>query len=95
MSNYTVFGTPAAALTSDTFTVEETAGVNGWVGGLAAVQIVQILPTTFTWNGGGTTNWNTASNWDVNAVPNAAGDSVIFGRPVRRALRTLRPPPSP
>jgi len=41
-SNYTVLGSGAAPLTSDTFTIAlDMAGGNGWVGGTAAVQIVQ------------------------------------------------------
>ena len=49
-SNYTVFGTPLAPLTSDIFTVEETNGAQGWVGGLAAFQIVQIIPEPSTFS---------------------------------------------
>ena len=93
VSNYTVFGTPATPLTSDTFTVEETAGVNGWVGGLAAVQIVAIAPS-LTWNGGagtpgpvdGVDTWNATSgttNWWNNSTSASAawgdGSDAIFG----------------
>jgi len=46
-SNYTVFGTDLAPLTSNTFNVRMTDAVNWWVGGLAAVQIVQ-LPSAAT-----------------------------------------------
>ena len=39
-------------------------------GTLVAAPAAQALPTSFTWNGGGTnTNWSTAGNWDENAVP--------------------------
>ena len=41
-SNYTVFGTPLAPLTSNTFTIEMPP-TGGWVGGISAVQIVQIV----------------------------------------------------
>jgi len=46
-SNYTVLGSSAAPLTSDTFTIAmDPTGGNGWVGGTAAVQIVQLPPVT-------------------------------------------------
>ena len=38
-------------------------------------------PTKFVWKGAASSDWSTSGNWDVNAVPNAAGASVIFGRP--------------
>ncbi len=48
-SNYTVFGSSAAPLTSDTFTIAlDMTGGNGWVGGTAAVQIVQLPAAPLT-----------------------------------------------
>ncbi len=32
---------------------------------------------TYTWNGSSNSNWNTAANWDLNAVPTADADVVI------------------
>ncbi|MBI4699242.1 MAG: DUF2341 domain-containing protein, partial [Nitrospirae bacterium] len=32
---------------------------------------------TFTWTGASSTDWNTAANWDVNAVPGAGHTAVI------------------
>jgi len=46
-SNYTVIGSSAAPLTSDTFTIALDMTAAGWVGGTAAVQIVQ-LPSAAT-----------------------------------------------
>jgi len=36
-----------------------------------------IYGQTNTWDGSSDTNWNTAANWSLNAVPNAAHDVVI------------------
>ncbi|MBI4697336.1 MAG: DUF2341 domain-containing protein, partial [Nitrospirae bacterium] len=33
--------------------------------------------STFTWTGASSTDWNTAANWDVNAVPGAGHTAVI------------------
>ena len=49
-------------------------------------------PPTYTWISRattGTTNWSTSGNWDLNAVPNAASDGVVFGRPGTRGTADL------
>jgi surface protein len=35
------------------------------------------MVTTYTWNGSESSAWNTAANWDLNAVPTADADVVI------------------
>jgi hypothetical protein len=76
----------------DTGTVEIHATYEG-IGGFATLTIVLPDTTTppppsgsFVWTGAVSTDWHTAGNWNVNAVPGAADSVTIPSAPANQPL---------
>ena len=74
LSSTTVTNPTATPTTATTYSVTVTDG-NGCVG--SGNVTVGVSTGTVTWVGGTSTDWSTASNWDVGGVPSASNDVVI------------------
>ncbi|MFM2358863.1 MAG: hypothetical protein RLY16_856, partial [Bacteroidota bacterium] len=52
--------------------------VTGDCGSATSDVVAVVVSNTNTWNGSGTADWNTASNWSANIVPAGSNDVVIL-----------------
>ena len=74
LSSTTVANPTATPTTATIYSVTVTDG-NGCVGSGSVT--VGVSTGTVTWVGGTSTDWNTASNWDVGGVPSSSNDVLI------------------
>ena len=71
----TTVATPTATPTNATTYSVTVTDANGCTGNGSVT--VGVSSGTVTWVGGTSTDWNTASNWDIGGVPSASNDVII------------------
>jgi plastocyanin len=67
------------ATTAGSYTVEVSNGSCSTLSGIERVVVYASDPTTLTWTGAMSTDWNTVGNWDNPCAVPTPGDTIVIG----------------